>query len=305
LYLAMSSSASSAPFGSLLKPEDVLKAPMGTLRFLDGSWHMNKARSGVKEFANERIPTAGFFDIDEVSDKGTNLPHMLPSDTEFSAAMTRLGITNGDHVVVYTTSQCFSACRLWWTLRVFGHQKVSILNGGIEGWKNAGGKTEKSPPLPPTPASPPYVAKLDSRLVVGWQEVLGIVESGTAQIADARSRARFLAEAPEPRENLVGGHIPGSLSLPFTNLVKEGDPTTFRSKEEIRDALIDAGIVMGSRVVVSCGSGVTACVIAFCLDLMGKDLSSTPVYDGSWSEWGDKDLLEARKLPINPPPNLF
>ena len=297
--MSMSSSTpSSAAANALLEASEVVGAAPGRFKFLDGSWHMDKARSGRSEFSADRISGAQFFDIDDVSDKSSPLPHMLPSEAHFGAAMTSLGISNDDHVVVYTAPQCFSACRVWWTLRAFGHKKVSILNGGLASWKKAGGAVEKSAPSAPTLASAPYVAKLDPRMVVDWREVLRVVETGSAQIADARSRARFLAEAPEPRPGLVGGHIPGSLSLPFTTLVQEGDPTTFRSKEQIRDALVDAGIVMGSRVVVSCGSGVTASVIAFGLNLIGKDLASTPVYDGSWSEWGDPEIGRQRSLPI-------
>lgn len=306
-HAALSSSASSgATLNSLLEPEELVGAgglgtPSSPFKFLDGSWHMNKARNGRSEFDCERLPGAQFFDIDRISDTSSGLPHMLPTESQFGDAMTELGISNEDHIVVYTTAQCFSASRTWWTLRAFGHQKVSILNGGLEAWKRAGGKTDTDTTTGPTHsirASPPYVAKLDARMVVDWREVLSIVESGSAQIADARSLARFLAEAPEPRDGLVGGHIPGSLSLPFTNLVKEDDPTTFRSKEQVRDALVDSGIVLGSRVVLSCGSGVTACVIAFGLDLIGKDLASAPVYDGSWSEWGDAKLSQQRGLPI-------
>lgn len=300
-HAAMSSS--SGTIKSLLEPEDLLGAgagaPSSQIKFLDGSWHMNKARIGRSEFESERLPGAQFFDIDRLSDTSSGLPHMLPTESQFGDAMTELGISNEDHIVVYTTAQCFSASRTWWTLRAFGHQKVSILNGGIEAWRRAGGEIDTTAgPMHPTRASAPYVAKLDKRMVVDWREVLGVVESGHAQIADARSRARFLAEAPEPRDGLVGGHIPGSLSLPFTNLVEDSDPTTFRSKEQVRDALVDSGIVLGGRVVLTCGSGVTACVIAFCLDLIGKDLASAPVYDGSWSEWGDAKLSQQRGLPI-------
>jgi len=292
------SGANISRFGSLVSPAELAANASAKVKFLDGSWSMNKsARNVLAEFESERIPGARFFDIDAVSDTTSALPHMMPTAEVFANAMTAAGISNEDHVVVYTTANCFSACRVWWTLRAFGHEKVSILDGGLEGWRRQGGALERGPP-PPAPSSTPYVAKLDKRFVVDWKEVLSIVETGSAQICDARSRARFLAEAPEPRSGLVGGHIPGSLSVPFTDLVKQDDPTTFRSKEEIRDALVKAGVVFGSRVVVTCGSGVTACVIAFCLELLGKDLAMSPCYDGSWSEWGDELLSAERNLPI-------
>lgn len=293
------SSTSGASFGSLVSPAELVANASLKVKFLDGSWSMNKsARNVLAEFESERLPGARFFDIDAVSDTESALPHMIPTAEVFADAMTASGINNDDHVVVYTTANCFSACRVWWTLRAFGHEKVSILDGGLEGWRRQGGKLECGPPPPSTPSSTPYVAKLDKRFVVDWKEVLSIVETGSAQICDARSRARYLAEAPEPRAGLVGGHIPGSLSVPFTDLVKQDDPTTFRSKEDIRDALVKAGVVFGSRVVVTCGSGVTACVIAFCLELLGKDLAMSPCYDGSWSEWGDEKLSAERNLPI-------
>lgn len=262
---------------------------------------MNKSRDAAAEFQKERLPFACRFDVDAVADQANPLPHMLPTEEDFGKAMDNLGISNDDHIVVYTTGQCFSAARVWWTFRVFGHSRVSILNGGLEAWRRSGGELETAPAIA-RPLSDKrgksYVARLDRRLVVDWREVRGIVESGSAQIVDARSALRYLAEAPEPRPGLIGGHIPGSLSLPYTALVKPDDPTTFRSPTEMRDALQDAGVVMGSRLVATCGSGVTAAVITFAIDLMGKDLASAPIYDGSWSEWGDAKLSKERDLPI-------
>lgn len=142
------------------------------------------------------------------------------------------------------------------------------------------------PPAPTTPPTPAFTASLQADTVATWQQVLDIVNKGHAQIADARSNARFHAQVPEPRPGLEGGHIPGSLNLPFQSLLKEGDPTTFKDPENIRDELLNAGIVFGTKQVLSCGSGVTAAVIALSLDLMGKELSTCPIYDGSWSEWG-------------------
>ena len=183
---------------------------------------------------------------------------------------------------------------------------MSILNGGLDAWKSQGGPidTFSPPPLPSTSSSPPtpFLAKLDRRMVVAWQDVLNVVKSGQSQICDARSRDRFLGLVPEPRPGLLGGHIPGSLSVPFTKLVVEGQPTVWRSKEEIRDVLVDAGVIFGSNCIVSCGSGVTACYIPFALELIGKDISMAPLYDGSWTEWATLWREgEERQMLIHPP----
>ena len=295
------SSTSSPQVKSLLTSNEVLSTwPQVPYKFIDGSFHINKARNALAEFLAERLPGARWFDVDNVCDKTNPLPHMLPSDSDFSRAMEDLGLDNDDHVVVYTTRGCFSAARVWWTLRAYGHSKVSILNGGIEAWKRGGGQVEttSSAASAAARASRPYRASLDKRLVVDWKEVLGVVESGSAQICDARSLGRYLAEAPEPRPGMIGGHIPGSLSVPFTALVQEDDPTAFKTPGEMRDALQNAGVVLGSRIVTTCGSGVTAAVITFAMDSLGKDLASAPIYDGSWSEWGDEKLSKERNVPI-------
>lgn len=275
---------------SLLQPEYALTLHnCSQIRFLDGSWHMNKARNPHQEFAAERISGAQYFDIDAIADQKTNLPHMLPTSEEFEHAVSNLGISSSDHVVVYTTNGAFSAARVWWMFRIFGHQKVSILQGGLPGWKSINGPVESGALLPVLPGK--FTAKLDPKLVVNADQVLTIVSTGTAQILDARSAARFSGQAPEPRPGLPSGHIPGALSLPFTSIVQPNDCNVFRPIPEIRDAFVDSGYIMGSQAVLSCGSGVTAAVLAFGLHLIGKDLEISPIYDGSWTEWASRNDL--------------
>lgn len=280
---------------SLLSGEEALSLlGKSNVKFVDASWHLVKNRDARIEFLTERIPGAVYFDIDFVSDSSSSLPHMLPSEKQFESQISELGINSEDHIVVYTQKGCFSAPRVWWTFKCFGHNRISVLDGGINSWKTVNGPIDKG--ALPHIEKGNFKAKFNENYVVDWKDVLKVVETGSSQILDARSNARFLAQAPEPRPNLEGGRIPGSLNLPHVYLTKEDDITSFRSKEEIRDAFKNAGIVFGSRIILSCGSGVSAATLAFGLELIGKDLNTCPIYDGSWSEWGDKSRTDLPKL---------
>eukprot|EP01039_Chlorochromonas_danica_P009491 gene9491-10482_t len=259
------------------------------VKFLDGSWQLGKGAL-TDNFSKERIPGAQFFNIDQVSDTTSPLPHMLPKPEVFEEAIASLGISSDDHVVVYTQADTFSAARVWWTFKVFGHDKVSILNGGLPAWKNEQGPVDQGPITTTTPRGN-FSVHYRPEMVADWRRVLEVVENGSAQILDARSKARFLGQAPEPRPSLPSGHIPGSLSLPFTEIVEEKDATRFRELAQIRDAFVEAGFIMGSNAIFSCGSGVTAAVLLFGLHLIGKDLKTTQLYDGSWSEWASRSDL--------------
>ena len=266
--------------------------------FIDATWRLGLDKTQcIGEHISSRIPGSQYFNIEEICDTSSTLPHMLPSESQFAERMqNQFGISNSDNVVVYTHENSFGGPRCWWMFKVFGHEKVSLLQGGFNAWRDAGGpvatgveKEDKK-----TSGNVIYTAKLDKRMVVDADHVLKVVETGSSQIVDARSLARFRAEAPEPRANLLGGHIPGSLCLPFSSLLKENDYTTFKSKEEIRDAFKEGGVVFGTNSILSCGSGVSAAVLCVGLSIIGKDPTTCPIYDGSWSEWG----LPEKKLPI-------
>lgn len=292
-----SETMSSVP--ALLNPEEAIhlwETNPKKVKFVDGSWHMVKSRDPVQEFNFERIIGARRFDIDACSNKETSLPHMLPSTTEFSNYVSALGISSDDHVIVYSTHDCFSAPRVWWTFHAFNHNKVSVLNGGLKAWKAAGGKIESGPVEEgKNNELGDFVATLNPEMVKSVDDVVDIMNSGAAQILDARSKARFLAQAPEPRQGLEGGAIPGSLNLPFTSIVQADDVTSFRSPVEIRDAFVDAGIIFGSKIVLTCGSGVSAAVLSLALTVIGKSLEQSPIYDGSWTEWGGRSDLPKMK----------
>jgi thiosulfate/3-mercaptopyruvate sulfurtransferase len=261
------------------------------VKFVDGSWHLGNTRNPYEEFVSERVKGAQYFDIEEIKDKSTSLPHMIPSESEFSEYISNLGISNSDHVIVYSVADALSYARVWWMFHLFGHSKVSLMKGGLNAWKAVGGPLD-SGSITTKPSKGNFVAKLNRKLVVTADEVLEVVNNGSAQIVDARSSQRFNGEVDEPRAGLARGHISGSLSLPFGNLlVGNGDMTTFKSKKEIKQAFDDSGVVMGSKVILSCGSGVTAAVLCFGLHQIGKDLETIPIYDGSWSEWGSRTDL--------------
>ena len=272
------------PVSSLLSAAEALAlANSPNVKFLDTSFHMNKdLRQAYPEYLSKRIPGAKFIDIDspEFSNKAIDLPHMMPSASLFAESVTNLGISNDDHIILYASSGSFGAPRVWWMFRAFGHANVSILQGGLDAWTAAGGPIEAGPVGALQPAKTPFRATLNSSYVASCEDVLKVVGDGSAQIVDARSSARFNCLAPEPRLGLPMGHIPGSLNVPFTSVVQLDDFTSFRSREHIREVFDDAGVIKGCRVIGSCGSGVTAAVLAFGLHLIGHKLDQIQIYDG-------------------------
>ncbi|MFN8700871.1 MAG: 3-mercaptopyruvate sulfurtransferase [Rhodospirillales bacterium] len=255
-----------------------------SVRVLDGSYHLPTAkRDAAAEFLAAHIPGAAFFDIEAISDHSSDLPHMLPTAEAFAAAAGALGIDADTHVVVYDAYGLMSAARVWWMLRVFGHDRVSVLDGGFPKWRNDGHPVEAGAARN---ASRRFSATFRPELVRAKGDLVANLEAPAFQVVDARSNARFLAQAPEPRAGLRGGHIPGSASLPYTALL---DPATqaLLPPEAIAKIFAEAGLDMGQPIVASCGSGVTACVLALGLYTLGH--ANTPVYDGSWSEWGLPD----------------
>jgi thiosulfate/3-mercaptopyruvate sulfurtransferase len=265
---------------------DWLKTNLHQVVVFDASSHLPTAgRNPREEFLAAHIPGAQRFDIDRIADPDSQLPHMAPSPDDFAIHMRALGLTNDDHVVMYDDSDVKSAARGWWMMRLFGHATVSILDGGLAAWKSAGGTLESAPPDDRQAGN--FTARPAAGVgVVDMAALLAGIESGTAgQILDARAAARFAGAAPEPRKGLRAGHIPGSRNLPFTDLLNEDG--TYRDAHSMRNLFAATGITPDSPVVTSCGSGVTACVLAVGLHLLGNEAVS--VYDGSWTEWGASD----------------
>jgi thiosulfate/3-mercaptopyruvate sulfurtransferase len=252
------------------------------LRVLDGTWHMPQLKRDPRaEFAQAHIPGAVFFDIDAIADHGTTLPHMLPTAAEFAAAVGALGIGSGDRVVVYDVRGVVSAARVWWTFRAFGHDAVAVLDGGLRKWQAESWPVESGQPKP---AARAFTARLRPELVRDVEAMRANVTSRAAQVLDARSRGRFAGTEPEPRVGLRGGHIPGSLNLPYETLFRPDG--TLQSPDELRGAVTASGIDLARPIVTTCGSGVTASVLALALHQLGR--SDVAVYDGSWSEWGGR-----------------
>ena len=248
------------------------------IRILDASWYLPSAnRDAAAEFAGAHIPGAGFFSIDAISDRSVSLPHMLPSPEAFAGAVGALGISNDDHVVVYDGAGLLSAPRAWWTFRVFGHDRVSVLNGGLPRWRAAGRPVEAGPPAP---VRSTYVARFRPELVT----TLTQMQATTAQIVDARSSGRFEGTAPEPRPGLRGGHIPNSANLPFSELIDGG---MLKDPDALRAAFAALKLDLASPIVTTCGSGLTAAILALALFELGQ--TEVAVYDGSWTEWASRD----------------
>ena len=253
---------------------------------VDASWHLPTAgRDGKAEYLEEHIPGALYFDIDDLSDTDDPLPHMLPSPEKFASRMRRMGIGDGKRVVAYDTAGLFSAARAWWMFRVMGHGDVAILDGGLKKWKAEGRALDDGPP-PPTQERH-FTARLQGMMVRDKSDMARLSERAAGQIVDARGRERFAGTAPEPREGLRSGRIPGSNNLPYTDLLNEDG--TVKPADDIREAFISAGLDLTKPIATTCGSGVTAAILALGLTLIGH--KNHGLYDGSWTEWGaDTDL---------------
>lgn len=250
------------------------------LRVVDATWYMPaENRPGLAEFEQAHIPGAVFFDIDQIADRSSDLPHMLPRPEAFAEAASRLGLTPAQRIVVYDGQGIFSAPRVWWTLRVMGFEHVAVLNGGLRAWRAAGRPVAVGAPSPqPVESS----ARFQPHLVRVLADIRAALGDPALQILDARPAARFRGEAPEPRPGLRGGHMPGACNLPW-NAVVDADGA-LRSPEELRAAFAVAGVDLERPIITTCGSGVSAAVLALALARLGVD--QVPIYDGSWSEWG-------------------
>ena len=253
---------------------------------LDGSMHLPAAKRNARaEYEAEHIPGALFFDIDAISDKSNPLPHMLPAPVQFASQVKKMGIGDGLRVIIYDSEGLYSAARVWWMFRTMGHQDVAVLNGGLKKWKAQGRPLDSGAPPPRTPRH--FTPRFNAGLVRDADEVKALIGDKAVQIVDARAAARFAGTAPEPRAGLRSGHIPSSRSLPFTNLLNADG--TLMDEAGLRAAFKAAGVATDRPVVASCGSGVTAGVIALALAQIGAP--DAAVYDGSWSEWGARTDL--------------
>ena len=258
---------------------DRLNAP--GLIVLDGSWHLPTAKRNPKaEFLAEHIPGAVFFDIDDLSDEASPLPHMLPSTIKFSSRMKKMGIGDGMKVVVYDTHGLFSAARVWWTFRAMGHEDIAVLNGGFKKWKAEGRPLEDGPPMKRFERH--FTPLQNTGLIRDINDIKEIVDRTHAQLVDARSASRFEGREAEPRPGLRSGHIPGSRNVPSAYVIN--DDGTLKSRDELLAIFAGAGIDPKSPVVTTCGSGVTASILALALAVVGQ--TNAGVYDGSWAEWG-------------------
>ena len=253
------------------------------LNVVDASWYLPaEGRDPRAEFLSSRVPGAQFFDIDSVADLEHACPHMLPSEPVFTQCVQALGIGANSRVVVYDGKGLFSAARAWWMFRVFGHDSVQILEGGLPAWIAAGYDTEQGEPK---------VAKLGEGFVAAHQpawlaDVEGVkaaLSSGSHIVVDARSASRFAGEEAEPRPGVRPGHIPGSTNLHYAQILS-GDPAVLKPLPELEALFGDVGAVHGQPVVTTCGSGISACLLALALHELGR--SPVAVYDGSWAEWG-------------------
>ena len=259
-----------------------LRAP--NLRIIDASWYLPiQSRNPQAEYEARHIPGAVFFDLDAVSDQESPLPHMLPSEASFADAMGALGISNDDGVVVYDGLGLWSAPRLWWMLRVMGHDWVAVLDGGMPHWMRERRALE-SGAADPRPAR--FHAKCDTSRVAGKDRVLSALGSDM-QILDARAPERFRGEASEPRPGVRPGHIPGALSLPFSDFT--GPDGLMLQGRALENLFLGAGASPRGPVIASCGSGVTAAVILLGLHRLGAEPGL--LYDGSWTEWGGDPAL--------------
>jgi thiosulfate/3-mercaptopyruvate sulfurtransferase len=253
------------------------------LKVVDASWYLpGSGRDATAEYRTGHIPGAVFFDLDASSDANSPLPHMLPAEELFARRMEALGLDDRDDVVVYDGSgNNLSAARVWWTLRVFGHRRVAVLDGGLGKWRREQRPLEQGP-VAVSPGR--FTARLDREAIRDLAAVRSNLTSGQELVVDLRPAGRFAGKDPEPRPGIRSGHLPGSLNLPYTELVAADG--TILPEDQLRRHLRDKGIDLSQPIVATCGSGTSACTLVLALELLGfRDVA---VYDGAWTEWGGR-----------------
>ncbi len=261
------------------------------LRILDASWYLPDAgRDARAEYGAAHIPGARFFDIDEISDLRSTLPHMAPPPEKFISRMRAMGVGDGHQVVVYDGAGLFSAARVWWLFRLMGKTDIAVLDGGFPKWRAEGREIEDMPPIV---KDRHITVSRQNHLVKDVTQVAHAAKLGEAEIIDARSGPRFRGEAAEPRPGLRSGHIPGAKNVPFATVLNADG--TMKAPAELKVVLEAAGVNLAKPAITSCGSGVTAAVLSLALERIGH--RNHALYDGSWAEWGMYDDLKVEEGP--------
>jgi thiosulfate/3-mercaptopyruvate sulfurtransferase len=251
------------------------------VRVLDCTWFMpGEPRTGKQAYDSHHIPGARFFDIDDISDTESAHPHMLPPAEKFSSRVRRLGLGDGHRVICYDQNNYFASARVWWMFRAMGHGDVAVLDGGFEAWRQAGGAVEDLPPH--FHADRHFTVRPRRDIIRDLDQMQQIFATGSAQVVDARSAPRFKGEVDEPRPNLRRGHMPGAINIPYSDVIAPGG--LMKSDTELKAVFEKAGIDLHKPIVNTCGSGVTAAILALAQGIAGHDDSG--LYDASWCEWG-------------------
>ena len=260
------------------------------LGVIDASWHLpNTGRTGATEFRLKHIPGAVFFDIDLIADHDQDLPHMLPKPDALAKAMSALGLGDGMRFVVYDALGLYASARVWWTLRAYGVEDVRILDGGLPRWIKEGRPLETGDAHPKPRL---FTPRLEDRFVATLDEVRAALKTGSAQVVDARPADRFRGDVPEPRPGVRSGRIPGSLNLPFVDIIERG---SLKTPDALKAVFAEHGIDLQKPIITTCGSGVTAAILTLAVEEAGGKVEG--LYDGSWAEWGSRSDCEVATGP--------